>query len=71
MQSLACTDPKRSILCMRSEFIPELHRWILKLTASHLQILNQEIILIIMVKKTVKKEFRKMKKKVKHVLISH
>ena len=30
----------------RSEFTPELHmyRWILKLTASHLQILHQEII---------------------------
>ena len=39
------------------------NRWILKLTASHLQILNQEIILITMVKKMVKKEFRKMTKK--------
>ena len=28
----------------RSEFTPELHRWIWKLTASHLQILHQEII---------------------------
>ena len=27
----------------RSEFTPELHRWILKLAARHMQILHQEI----------------------------
>ena len=50
---------------MQSEFMPELHRWISKLTARHLQIFHQEIfdhhgkgngIFF------YKKEFRKMKK---------
>ena len=28
---------------MQSEFMPELHRWISKLTARHLQLVHQEI----------------------------
>ena len=49
---------------MQSAFMPELHRWISKLTARHLQGPPGDL-LITMVKETVilyKKEFRKMKK---------
>ena len=49
---------------MQSAFMPELHRWISKLTASHLQGPAGDL-LITMVKETVilyQKEFRKMKK---------
>ena len=49
---------------MQSVFMPELHRWISKLTARHLQGLPRDL-LITMVKETVilyQKEFRKMKK---------
>ena len=47
---------------MQSEITPDLHRWISKLTARHLQILHQDIFFffITMVKGTVilyKKEF--------------
>ena len=51
---------------MQSAFMPELHRWISKLTARHLQGPPGDL-LITMVKETVilyQKEFRKMKKKV-------
>ena len=47
---------------MQSDFMSELHRWISKLTARHLQILYQEIVLITMVKEKVilyKKSFEK------------
>ena len=51
---------------MQSAFMPELHRWISKLTARHLQLACPPgDLLITMVKETVilyKKEFRKMKK---------
>ena len=51
---------------MQSAFLPELHRWISKLTARHLQLACPSgDLLITMVKETVilyKKEFRKMKK---------
>ena len=50
---------------MQSAFMSELHRWISKLTASHLLACPPGDILITMVKETVilyKKEFRKMKK---------
>ena len=50
---------------MQSAFMPELHRWISKLTAPHLQGPPGDL-LITMVKETVilyQKEFRKMKKK--------
>ena len=50
---------------MQSAFLPELHRWISKLTARHLQLACPSgDLLITMVKETVilyKKEFRKMK----------
>ena len=50
---------------MQSAFLPELHRWISKLTARHLQLACPPgDLLITMVKETVilyKKEFRKMK----------
>ena len=49
---------------MQSAFMPELHRWISKLTARHLQEPPRDL-LITMVKETVilyQKEFRKMKK---------
>ena len=49
---------------MHSAFMPELHRWISKLTARHLQGSPGDL-LITMVKETVilyQKEFRKMKK---------
>ena len=49
---------------MQSALMPELHRWISKLTARHLQGPPGDL-LITMVKETVilyKKEFRKMKK---------
>ena len=49
---------------MQSAFMPELRRWISKLTARHLQGPPGDL-LITMVKETVilyKKEFRKMKK---------
>ena len=49
---------------MQSAFMPELHRWISKLTARHLQGPPRDL-LITMVKETVilyQKEFRKMKK---------
>ena len=49
---------------MQSAFMPELHRWISKLTARHLQGPPGNL-LITTVKETVilyKKEFRKMKK---------
>ena len=51
--------------CMQSVFMPELHRWISKLTARHLHACPPGDLLITMVKETVilcKKEFRKMKK---------
>ena len=51
---------------MQSEFMPELHRWISKLVARHMQIFHHGYILITMVKETVilyKKEFRKMNRK--------
>ena len=52
---------------MQSAFLPELHRWISKLTARHLHACPLAgDLLITMVKETVilyKKEFRKMKKK--------
>ena len=52
---------------MQSAFLPELHRWISKLTeaARHLHTCPPGDLLITMVKETVilyKKEFRKMKK---------
>ena len=51
---------------MQSAFMPELHRWISKLTARHLHLACPPgDLLITMVKETVilyKKEFRKMKK---------
>ena len=51
---------------MQSEFTPELHTLISKLTAGHLQILHHAgDLLITMVKESVilyKKEFRKIKK---------
>ena len=50
---------------MQSAFLPELHRWISKLTARHLHACPPGDLLITMVKETVilyKKEFRKMKK---------
>ena len=50
---------------MQSAFMPELHRWISKLTARHPQACPPGGLLITMVKETVilyKKEFRKMKK---------
>ena len=51
---------------MQSAFLPELHRWISKLTARHLHACPPGDLLITMVKEKVilyKKEFRKMKKK--------
>ena len=36
-------DADRSPLEMQSDFMSELHRWVSKLTARHLQILHQEI----------------------------
>ena len=50
---------------MQSAFLPELHRWISKLTARHLHACPPGDILITMVKETVilYKEFRKMKKR--------
>ena len=50
---------------MQSAFLPELHRWISKLTARHLHACPPGDLLITMVKETVilyKKEFRKLKK---------
>ena len=50
----------------QSVFLPELHRWISKLTARHLHACPPGDLLITMVKETVilyKKEIRKMKKK--------
>ena len=50
---------------MQSAFLPELHRWISKLTARHLHACPPGDLLITMVKETVilyKKEIRKMKK---------
>ena len=50
---------------MQSAFLPELHRWISKLTARHLHACPPGDLLITMVKETIilyKKEFRKMKK---------
>ena len=50
---------------MQSAFLPELHRWISKLTARHLKACPPGDILITMVKETIifyKKEFRKLKK---------
>ena len=50
---------------MQSAFLPELHRWISKLTARHLHACPPGDLLITMVKETVilyKKEYRKMKK---------
>ena len=50
---------------IQSAFLPELHKWISKLTARHLQAPPGDF-LITMVKETVilyKKFFRKMKKK--------
>ena len=50
---------------MQSAFLPELHRWISKLTARRLHACPPGDLLITMVKETVilyKKEFRKMKK---------
>ena len=50
---------------MQSALLPELHRWISKLTARHLHACPLGDLLITMVKETVilyKKEFRKMKK---------
>ena len=50
---------------MQSAFMPELHRWISKLTARHLHACPPGDLLITMVKETVilyQKEFRKMKK---------
>ena len=50
---------------MQSAFLPELHRWISKLIARHLQACPPGDLLITMVKEMVifyKKEFRKMKK---------
>ena len=55
---------------MQSAFMPELHRWISKLTARHLQGPPGDL-WITMVKETVilyKKKFRKMKKKVVSLL---
>ena len=49
---------------MQSAFLPELHRWISKMTASHLHACPPGDLLITMVKETVilyKIEFRKMK----------
>ena len=53
------------IVYMQSAFLPELRRWISKLTARHLHACPPGDLLITMVKETVilyKKEFRKMKK---------
>ena len=54
------------LLNMQSVFLPELHRWISKLTARHLHACPSGDLLIPMVKETViflyKKEFQKMKK---------
>ena len=50
---------------MQSAFLPELHRWISKLTARHLHACPPGDLLITMAKETVilyKKEFRKKKK---------
>ena len=50
---------------MQSVFLPELHRWISKLTARHLHACPPEDLLITMVKETVilyKKSFEKWKK---------
>ena len=50
---------------MQSAFMPELHRWISKLTARHLHACPPGDLLITMVKETVllcKKEFQKMNK---------
>ena len=50
---------------MQSAFLPELHRWISKLTARHLHAYPPGDFLITMVKETVilyKKKIRKMKK---------
>ena len=50
---------------MQSAFMPELHRWISKLTARHLHACPPGDLLITMIKETgilYKKEFRKMKK---------
>ena len=50
---------------IQSAFMPELYRWILKLTARHLHACPPGDLLITMVKEKVilyKKEFRKMKK---------
>ena len=50
---------------MQSAFMPELHRWISRLTARHLHACPPGDLLITMEKETVilyKKEFRKMKK---------
>ena len=50
---------------MQSAFMPELHRWISKLTARHLHAFPPGDLWVTMVKETVilyKKEFRKMKK---------
>ena len=52
----------------RSEFTPELHRWISKLTACHLQILHQ---IIDHRGEKEKKVSKKWKKKVKLVRVSH
>ena len=52
---------------MQLAFLPELHRWISRLTARHVNACPPRDLLITMVKKTAilyKKEFRKMKKKV-------
>ena len=57
-------DADRS-LNMQSAFLPELHRWISKLTARHLHACPSGDLLITIVKEMVilyKKEFRKMKK---------
>ena len=50
---------------MQSAFLPELHRWISKLTARHMHACPSGDLLITMVKEMVilyKKEFRKMRK---------
>ena len=50
---------------MQSAFLPELHRWISKLTVRHLHACPPGDLLITVVKETLilyKKEFRKMKK---------
>ena len=63
--SLDTLDADRSPNMQSAPFMPELHRWISKLTVRHLQGPPGDL-LITMVKETVilyKKEFRKMKKK--------